>query len=101
VIWSPALIGIVQELWLAKGRRLLSLIIYVAMGWLAVIAVVPLLASLKLQGFAWLAAGGLTYTAGIGFYATDDKVKQGHGIWHLFVLAGSAIHYFKILFYVA
>jgi hemolysin III len=100
-VWSLALIGISQEIWLAKGKRLLSLTIYVVMGWSPVAAVVPLLASLKAEGFAWLAAGGLTYTAGIGFYALDHKVRHGHGIWHLFVLGGSAIHYFTILFYVA
>jgi hemolysin III len=101
VVWSLALIGISQEIWLAKGKRLLSLTIYVAMGWSAIVAIVPLLASLKSEGFAWLAAGGLTYTVGIGFYATDEKLRHGHGIWHLFVLGGSAIHYFTILFYVA
>lgn len=100
-VWSLALIGISQEIWVAKGKRLLSMAIYVVMGWSAIVATVPLLASLKPEGFAWLAAGGLTYTAGIGFYARDDEIKHGHGIWHLFVLGGSAMHYFTILFYVA
>jgi hemolysin III len=100
-IWSLALLGIVQEIRYAKGARILSLVIYVTMGWLAVVAIQPLIAALGWDGFAWLAAGGLLYTAGIAFYATDDKVKHGHGIWHLFVLAGSTCHYVAVLFYVA
>jgi len=101
VIWGLAVLGIVQEAWLGKGARILSLVIYVLMGWLSVIAVKPLLAALTPAGFAWLAAGGLFYTGGIIFYALDEKLRHGHGIWHLFVLAGSASHYLAILLYVA
>ncbi len=101
VIWGLAALGIAQEAWLAKGARIVSLVIYVLMGWLAVIAVLPLIDALTPAGFAWLAAGGLFYTAGIVFYAFDEKLRHGHGIWHLFVLAGSVSHYFAILLYVA
>ncbi len=101
VIWGLAALGITQEVWLAKGARIFSLIIYILMGWLAVIAVKPLIAALTPAGFAWLAAGGLLYTAGIIFYALDEKLRHGHGVWHMFVLAGSTSHYFAILFYVA
>lgn len=100
-VWGLALLGIAQEIWLAKGARIFSLIIYVAMGWLAVIAISPLITALSWAGFAWLAAGGLAYTIGILFYALDTKIRHGHGIWHLFVLGGSACHYFALLFYVA
>ena len=100
-VWGLALLGIVQEIWLAKGNRILSLVIYVLMGWLALIAVSPLISALTWAGFAWLVAGGLVYTVGILFYVTDDKVRHGHGLWHLFVLGGSACHYFAVLFYVA
>jgi hemolysin III len=100
-VWALALLGVVQEIWLAKGARVLSLVIYVLMGWLALIAIVPLISALSWGGFAWLAAGGLLYTVGIIFYATDDKLRHGHGVWHLFVLGGSAAHYFTVLFYVA
>src|SRR4051812_5606371 len=89
VVWTLALLGIAQEIWYAKGARILSLVIYVLMGWLAVIGVKPLIAALGWAGFAWLAAGGLFYTVGIAFYATDHRVRHGHGIWHLFVLGGS------------
>lgn len=100
-IWSLAILGIVQEIWLAKGLRILSLVLYVLMGWLAVVAMGPLIDALTWDGFIWLAAGGLFYTIGIIFYATDDKWRYGHGVWHLFVLGGSACHYFAVLNYVA
>jgi len=101
VVWTLALLGIAQEIWYAKGARILSLVIYVLMGWLAVIGVKPLIAALGWAGFAWLAAGGLFYTVGIAFYATDHRVRHGHGIWHLFVLGGSICHYIAVLVYVA
>ena len=101
VIWGLALLGILQEFWLGKRTRVLSLIIYVLMGWIALVAVMPLVDTLSLAGFAWLAAGGLAYTAGIFFYVYDERFTHWHGIWHLFVIAGSALHYCAILFYVA
>ncbi len=101
VIWGLALLGIAQEIWLARGARVLSLVIYVLMGWLAVVVILPLWHALTPAGFTWLAAGGVFYTLGIVFYATDHKVRHGHGLWHLFVLAGSACHFFTMLLYVA
>ena len=101
VVWGLAVFGIVQEIWYATGARILSLVIYVMMGWLAMLQVQPLAAALGWTGFAWLAAGGLCYTVGIAFYATEHKVRHGHGIWHLFVLGGSMCHYIAVLFYVA
>ncbi len=71
------------------------------MGWFSVIAVVPLIEALSWGGFAWLAAGGMVYTAGVVFYLYDERFRHFHGIWHLFVLAGSAIHYAAIVLYVA
>lgn len=100
-VWALAVLGIVQEIWLAKGARKLSLAIYVMMGWLALAAIAPLISALTWNGFIWLATGGLFYTLGIIFYATDERVRHGHGVWHLFVLAGSACHYFAVLYYVA
>ena len=86
---------------LARGARIPSLVLYLVMGWLALVAVVPLRDSLGWAGLAWMAAGGLVYTAGIAFYAYDEKVRHFHGIWHLFVLAGSAVHYAAIVRFVA
>lgn len=101
VIWGLAALGIAQEFWLGKRTRVLSLIIYMLMGWIALVAVMPLVETLSPAGFAWLAAGGLAYTAGIVFYVYDEKFTHWHGIWHLFVVAGSALHYIAILLYVA
>lgn len=100
-VWGLAIIGIIQEIWFAKGLRIWSLIIYFLMGWLAIIAIDPLIEALSWAGFVWLAIGGLIYTVGIIFYATDEKWRYGHGVWHLFVLAGSACHYFTLIKYVA
>lgn len=101
IVWGLAVLGIAQELLLAKGARIVSLAIYLLMGWVSMVAVVPLVEALTWAGFAWLAAGGLVYTAGVLFYLFDDRFRHFHGYWHLCVLAGSAIHYFAILLYVA
>jgi hemolysin III len=100
-VWGLGLLGILQEIWFAKGARVLSLVIYVLMGWLALVAALPLWQALTPAGFAWLVGGGIFYTVGIIFYATDHKVRHGHGLWHLFVLAGSICHFFTVLLYVA
>ena len=101
VVWGLALLRVVQELCWARGARVSSLAIYVVMGWLALVAVVPLWNALTPGGFAWLLAGGACYTLGIVFYALDHRIRHGHGLWHLFVLGGSACHFITVLFYVA
>ena len=100
VIWSLAALGMLQELWPRSEARILSLVIYAVMGWVALVALAPLLQALGPAGFGLLAAGGVIYTVGIVFYAYDERFRHWHGIWHLFVLAGSAAHYFAILLYV-
>ena len=100
VVWGLALAGGLQDLRPRSGARILAVVIYVVMGWAALVAVVPLLRALGPAGFAWVAAGGLFYTVGIVFYALDTRLAHAHGVWHLFVLAGSASHYFAILRYV-
>jgi len=100
-VWALALVGIAQEIWFAKGARVLSLVIYLLMGWLALVAVSPLWDALTPTGFAWLAAGGVFYTVGIIFYVADQRIRHGHGVWHLFVLGGSGCHFFTVLFFVA
>jgi hemolysin III len=100
VVWGLAVLGSLQELKSKNGARILSVVIYVVMGWAALVALVPLLHALGPAGFAWLAAGGLFYTIGIVFYVLDARLTHAHGVWHLFVLAGSASHYVAILCYV-
>ncbi len=100
VVWVLALLGSLQELRPHGGARILSVVIYVVMGWVALAALVPLLGALGPAGFAWLAAGGLFYTTGIVFYALGARLAYSHTIWHLFVIAGSVAHYVAILRYV-
>lgn len=109
-IWSLAAAGLVQEIWFsqrardgaARFNRFASLAIYLVMGWLALLALVPLVANLTYRGFGWIAAGGLLYTGGMYFYVAHKKgMRHGHGIWHLFVLGGSACHYLAVLLFVA
>ncbi len=98
--WGLAALGIAQEFVFGKGRRRLSVVIYVVMGWMGVAALRPLAAGLGSSGLAWLLAGGLLYTGGIVFYLLDERVRHFHGVWHLFVLGGSAAHFVAIALYV-
>ena len=100
LVWGLAVLGSLQELRPRNEARILSVVIYVVMGWVALAALVPLLRALGPVGFAWVAAGGLFYTIGIAFYALDTRGTHAHGIWHLFVIAGSATQYVAILRYV-
>ncbi len=91
VSWGLAFLGIIQELTIGRKseKRLLSMIIYVVMGWLILVALFPLVQSLSSAGLFWLALGGILYSVGIYWFVNDKKIKHGHGIWHLFVLGGS------------
>ncbi len=100
VIWGLAVIGILLDCFSSDEPRIIQVIIYLLMGWIALIAIKPLIESLSMAGFLWLLGGGLFYTVGIVFYILDLKKYHFHGIWHLFVLAGSATHYFTIMYYV-
>jgi hemolysin III len=100
-IWGLAIAGMLIEFTPRRGPRILPVVIYLLMGWLALIALKPLLQALPLHGFLWLLAGGLCYTLGVLFYGLDQRLKHAHGIWHLFVLGGSVCHYVAIYFYVA
>ena len=99
-VWTLALIGMLQEIKPRSEARVLSIVIYAVMGWIVLVAVKPLLAALGTAGFAWLAAGGVFYTVGIIFFAYDSRFRHWHGIWHLFVMAGSLTHFIAVLFYV-
>ena len=100
IVWGLALIGMLQEIKPRSEARVLSLIIYAVMGWIVLVAVKPLIAALGMTGFKWLAAGGVLYTVGIIFFAYDSRFRHWHGIWHLFVMAGSLLHFVAILLYV-
>ncbi|WP_437883011.1 PAQR family membrane homeostasis protein TrhA [Pseudomonas sp. LRF_L74] len=100
IVWGLALVGMLQEIKPRSEARVLSIVIYAVMGWIVLIAVKPLLAALGTAGFAWLATGGVLYTVGIIFFAFDQRFRHWHGIWHLFVIAGSLLHFVAIMFYV-
>lgn len=99
-MWGLALVGCLQEFWARKGSRWSSIVIYVLMGWVALVPIVPLLRALGFSGMAWLAAGGMFYTVGIVFYVFGRRRPYAHGVWHLFVIAGSLAHYIAMLIYV-
>ena len=99
--WGLALLGIAQELTLGRRTRRLSMILYVLMGWLVLIAIKPLAQAMPLAGLVWLALGGVVYSLGIYFYLNDARTRHYHGIWHLFVLGGSFCHFMCVLLYVA
>ena len=98
-IWPMALVGIASKLWFGHRFPRLSMISYLLMGWLIVIAGPEVLAALGSNGITWLAAGGICYTIGAGFYLAKS-MTYSHAIWHLFVLAGSACHFLTVSWYV-
>lgn len=100
IVWGLAVIGMLQEIKPRSEARVMSIVIYAVMGWIVLVAVKPLMAALGTVGFTWLAAGGVLYTVGIIFFAFDTRFRHWHGIWHLFVIAGSLMHFVAIMFYV-
>ncbi len=101
LIWGIAAVGLVLKAFDKLSHPLLSTGLYLAMGWLVVIAAVPLLERVAPAGIDWLVAGGLAYTVGVFFYLTDARYKFGHFVWHLFVIAGTTCHYFAVRWYSA
>jgi hemolysin III len=100
-VWALAAVGILQEIFVARGPRFTTLAIYLLMGWMGLFAALPLVDAISLRGFLWLAASGIVYTVGIVFYLYDDRYPYWHGIWHVFVLVGSALHYFTVVKFLA
>ncbi len=98
-IWTLAIVGSAAELGMLKRYRKAAVVMYVLMGWVAVVAIQPLRENVETGGLVLLFAGGLAYTAGVPFYVAK-KLPFGHAIWHFFVLAGSVLHYLAILLYV-
>ncbi|NQD37840.1 hemolysin III family protein [Permianibacter sp. IMCC34836] len=95
-VWSLAVIGIICRLWLGRKSGTASVIVYLLMGWSIVPAFKPLMASISSLGLWLMVAGGIAYTGGVVFYVWR-KLTYHHAIWHLFVLAGSMLHFFAIL----
>jgi len=99
IIWGLALMGIAYKIFFINRYVVISTLFYLLMGWLIVFSIRDLVANLPLNGIVFLAAGGLSYTLGMIFYAGREKLFM-HAIWHLFVLGGSICHFFAVLFYV-
>jgi hemolysin III len=98
-VWGIALLGVIFQVFLLRRWPTISVGIYVGMGLIILVAVKPLFAALSPMGLKLLVAGGLAYVLGIIFYASN-RLPYSHAVWHLFVLAGSALHFFAVLFYV-
>lgn len=101
IVWGLAAVGVVLKVSNKGNHPILSTSLYLSMGWLIVIAVKPMVASVPTVGLLWLVAGGLAYTLGVVFFALDSRLKYGHLIWHLLVMAGTTCHYFAVLGYAA
>lgn len=103
IIWSLAAIGTLSEIFLTgRAVKICQVLIYIAMGWACAFDFASLKTALSAAGLDWLVWGGLAYTVGIVFYVLDKmkKLTHAHGIWHFFVLAGSACHFISIIAYV-
>jgi len=101
LVWALAIIGVSLKAFDRISHPLWSTGLYLVMGWLVLIAAKPLLASIAPPGLVLLAAGGLAYTLGIVFFALDSRMRYGHFVWHLFVVAGTTCHFFAVLGYAA
>lgn len=98
VIWGLALAGVVVKPFVVDRFRIISPILYILMGWLIIIAAKPAMEALPPGTFLWIILGGVAYTGGVVFYACDGRLPYNHAIWHLCVMAGSALHFIAVLF---
>jgi hemolysin III len=101
LVWGIAVAGVLLKALNRMAHPVLSTGLYLLMGWLIVIAAQPLYARVPASGLLWLIAGGLAYTLGVVFFALDSRLRYGHFIWHLFVMAGTTCHFFAVLWYAA
>lgn len=99
VVWSLAMAGIITKVKLGFTFPRLSTGLYVAMGWMGVIAIQPMLTRVPHAGLLWLLAGGLCYTGGVLFYVKDAQIRFGHALWHVCVVAGTTCHFIAVLQY--
>jgi hemolysin III len=99
LVWGIAVVGILLELFRSRRLKCLSLALYLGLGWLVMIAIKPLIDSVETGGLVLLLSGGLCYTLGVIFYIWKHMAYH-HAVWHLFVMAGSVLHFFSVFFYV-
>jgi hemolysin III len=101
MIWLLAVAGVILKSTGKLSHPGVSTALYLGIGWLVLVAAVPLLERMPTQGLTWLVAGGLAYTAGVVFFALDSRIRYAHAIWHGFVVAGTGCHFFAVLGYAA
>nr|WP_193565661.1 hemolysin III family protein [Nitrosomonas sp. GH22] len=101
IVWGLAAIGVTLKAFDKMHNPIITTSLYLLMGWLILIAIYPLYTRIPVSGLLWLIAGGVTYTIGVFFFATDSRFRYGHFIWHLFVMVGTVCHYFAVLWYAA
>jgi hemolysin III len=101
LVWGLALTGVALKAFKKMSHPVISTGLYLFMGWLILIAAYPMFERVPVSGLLWLVAGGAAYTAGVAFFVADTRLKYGHFVWHLFVMAGTACHYFAVLWYAA
>jgi len=99
-VWTLAIVGITLKIRKRTRHSRISIVLYVIMGWLAIVAVKPILALVPLPGIILILAGGIAYTGGLAFFAAH-RLRYSHFIWHLFVIAGTTCHFFAVLWYAA
>ncbi len=99
VVWTLAACGTVMKAVAGIRYPRISTVLYIAMGWVALVAIRPLWLRIPVSGWLWLLAGGFAYTAGVAFYAMDHRVRYAHFVWHVFVIAGTACHVVAVLWY--
>ncbi|HEX6707861.1 MAG TPA: hemolysin III family protein [Albitalea sp.] len=99
VVWAAAALGVTAKLLDRLKHPLWSTALYVAMGWVALVAAAPLVERMSSAGLTWLVAGGLSYTAGAVVFLLDSKLRYAHFVWHLLVLGGSTCHFFAALWH--
>lgn len=97
IVWGATVLGVIFNSINLEKYKKISLVCYIAMGWVIIMAIKPMIAALPIVSLIFLVLGGICYTGGVVFYAIK-KIRYFHSVWHLFVLAGSVLHYFSVLF---
>jgi hemolysin III len=98
IIWALAILGITLKIRVRTRYSRITIVLYVIMGWLAIVAIKPILLLVPVPGIVLNFAGGIAYTAGLAFFAAQ-RLRYNHFIWHLFVIAGTTCHFFAVLWY--
>jgi hemolysin III len=100
IVWALAILGITLKIRARTRHSRISIVLYVIMGWLAIVATKPILLLVPVPGILLILAGGIAYTTGLAFFAAE-RLRYNHFIWHLFVIAGTTCHFFAVLWYAA